>query len=142
MNPIETPGNPFGGMVNQLQKGTLALGGAESEEHQYSTPITYDRHGRMNYHPEIHLKQMEPWSIEDQAYLIENYVLLGPEKVSFALERTIHTVMTRAYDLRKKGVMPKPTKRVIHKRLGGETARASRVKIAKNGTVDPLEQAI
>lgn len=140
---METPSNPFGALVIQLQKGTLALGGEESAEHRYSTPVTYDRHGRMNFHPEIHLRQMEPWTVKDQAYLVENYALLGPEKVSFALERTIHTVMTRAYELRKKGDMPKATKRVIHKRLRGGTARVSREKVTVHGmTAGHLEQAL
>lgn len=137
-----TPSNPFCSMVDQLQKGTLALGGDDTPAHQYSTPVTYDRHGRMNFHPEIHLRQLEPWSIEDTRYLVENYVLLGPEKVSFALERTIHTVMTRAYELRKKGAMPKAVKRVIHKRLRGEVARASKAKRSKEGAIDPLERAV
>lgn len=79
-------------------------------------PITYDRHGRMNYHPEYHAKQGQPWTTHEQAYLINNYERLGPEEVSLALERTIHTVMTRAYELRKAGEMPKPTKRKWHRR--------------------------
>ena len=139
---MEAAINPFGGMVSQLQKGTLALGGDEPAAHQYSTPVTYDGHGRMNFHPEIHLRQLEPWSEEDIQYLVDNYVLLGPEKVSFALERTIHTVMTRAYELRKKGAMPKAVKRVMHKRIGGEVARASRVKRLQKGAKDPLERAL
>jgi hypothetical protein len=83
---------------------------------EMNQPITYDRHGRMNYHPEYHAKQGQPWTTNEQAYLINNYERLGPEEVSLALERTIHTVMTRAYELRKAGEMPKPTKRKWHRR--------------------------
>ena len=79
--------------------------------------VTYDKYGRMNYHPDFHGKQKEPWTTTDQQYLIENYEMMGPEQVSLALERTIHTVMTRAYELRKKGLMKKPTTRKCHKRI-------------------------
>lgn len=79
--------------------------------------VAYDRYGRMKYHPEYHSKQQTPWTVEDQNYLIENYVLLGPEQISFALERTIHTVMQRACELRKIGVMKKLSKKIYHKRI-------------------------
>jgi len=79
--------------------------------------VTYDRYGRMNYHPEFHGKQKTPWTTTDQKYLIENYYLLGPEQVSFELERTIHTVMQRASELRQKGLLKPPDKRIYHKRM-------------------------
>ena len=78
--------------------------------------VSYDRYGRMNYHPDFHAKQASPWTTTDERYLVENYEKLGPEEVSFALERNIHTVMTRAYELRKKGMMPKATRKVVHRR--------------------------
>lgn len=71
-------------------------------------PVTYDKWGRMNFHPDYHGKQKTPWTTSDEKYLIENYAAIGPEQVSLALERTIHTVMTRAYALRKDGRMAKP----------------------------------
>ena len=83
-----------------------------------NTPITYDKWGRMNYHPEFHAKQKTPWTTADQKYLIENYEAMGPEKMSLALERTIHTVQHRAYELRKKGLMAKPLVKRYHKRIG------------------------
>ena len=79
-------------------------------------PVTYDKYGRMNYHPDFHGNQKQPWTTVDQKFLIENYENMGPEEISFALERTIHTVMTRAYQLRKIGAMPKPTSKKNHKR--------------------------
>lgn len=78
--------------------------------------ITYDKHGRMNYNPELHARQGKPWTTHEQAYLISHYELIGPEQMSLALERTIHTIMTRAYELRKKGLMPRPARRVMHAR--------------------------
>lgn len=83
-----------------------------------TAPITYDRLGRMQYHPDFHANQKLPWTTVDERYLVDNYEKLGPEEVSFALERTITTVMTRAYILRKKGIMPKPMRRTIHRRSG------------------------
>lgn len=79
--------------------------------------VSYDRYGRMNYHPDFHGNQGKPWTTQDQKYLIDNYEALGPEQISFSLERTIHTVMTRAYELRKKGLMAKPKKLTHHRRL-------------------------
>jgi hypothetical protein len=79
--------------------------------------VTYDRYGRMNYHPDYHAKQKLPWTNQDEKYLIENYESDGPEAISFALERTIHTVMTRAYELRKKGRMPRRTTKRKAKRM-------------------------
>lgn len=82
-----------------------------------SQGVTYDRYGRMQYHPDFHGKQKDPWTTTDQQYLIDNYESMGPEQVSLALERTIHTVMTRAYELRKKGLMRKAATRTYHMRM-------------------------
>ncbi len=73
-----------------------------------STPIIFDRYGRMQYHPDYHPNQGKPWTTTDEQYLIEFYEVEGPEQMSLSLGRTIHTVMTRAYQLRKRGVMTKP----------------------------------
>ncbi|KFA99514.1 hypothetical protein [Vibrio sp. ER1A] len=81
--------------------------------------VTYDRYGRMQYHPDYHPNHGKSWKQHDQTYLIERYDLDGPEQVSFALGRTIHTIMTRAYELRKAGLMPKPATQIHHRRLRG-----------------------
>lgn len=78
--------------------------------------IQFDRYGRMQYHPEFHAKHKQPWTTTDQAFLIENYDTMGPEKVSLALERTIHTVYQRVCYLRRVGIMPKPAKHQKHRR--------------------------
>ena len=88
--------------------------------------ITYDKHGRMNYNPELHDRQGKPWTTTEQNYLISHYELIGPEQMSLALGRTIHTVMTRAYELRKKGLMPRPARRVMHARSGRGLARSEK----------------
>lgn len=87
------------------------------ESIQQLSGVTYDRYGRMNYHPELHPNHKKPWTTTDQKYLIENYESLGPEDLSLALGRTIHTVMTKAYKLRQSGIMPQPKVRANHRRL-------------------------
>lgn len=83
-----------------------------------STPPVYDPYGRMKYHPDYHGKQRTPWTTTDEKYLIANYVSAGPEQVSLALERTVHTVMARACELRKAGRMAKVAgKRSYSKRM-------------------------
>jgi hypothetical protein len=72
----------------------------------------------MKFHPQYHARQKLPWTTSEERYLIENYVLLGPEEVSLALERTIQTVMQRACELRKRGLMQKPQVKTMHRRSG------------------------
>jgi len=86
----------------------------------------YDSYGRLRYTPELHSKHKEPWTTVDEKFLIDNYVSMGPEAVSLALERTICTVMERASVLRKRGAMPTPTERTIHKREARSEPIASR----------------
>ena len=69
--------------------------------------IEYDSYGRMRYNPTFHPNHKKSWKTSEQKFLIENYTLMGPEAISLALGRTIHVVMTRAYELRKAGMMPK-----------------------------------
>ncbi len=80
--------------------------------------ITYDRHKRMNYHPDFHFNQKQPWTTTDEKYLIEMYEKVGPDQISLSLGRTIHTVMTRAYELRKKGLMQKRSNNKNFRRNG------------------------
>ena len=80
------------------------------------TAPPYDRYGRMNFHPDFHANHGKKWTRDDIQYLIENYEIDGPEQTSFALERTIHTVMQKACDLRKKYKMVKRTTATTHKR--------------------------
>jgi hypothetical protein len=79
-------------------------------------PVRYDKTGKMLYHPQLHGKRWRPWTTSEQAFLIENYEHLGPEQVSLALERTMQTVMTRVYELRRAGQMPKPQRKIVHPR--------------------------
>ena len=79
--------------------------------------IEYDEYGRMNYNPEFHCKNGTPWSFEDINYLIEWYDKTGPEEMSFALDRTIKSIMQYVSKLRKDGLMPTAPNK-WHKRMG------------------------
>lgn len=79
-------------------------------------PLVYDQCGRLKYHPDFHTRHNKPWLTKEEKYLIENYEKDGPEATAMALERTIGVCMTRAYQLRKQGKMPKRTSKTIHKR--------------------------
>lgn len=84
---------------------------------------TYDKYGRMQFHPELHHNHKKPWLNPDQKYLIDNYESDGPESVAAALGRTIGVIMTRAYELRKAGLMPKRSSSAFrHKRIRPDTA--------------------
>lgn len=87
--------------------------------------ITFDRYGRMNFHPDYHPNNGKPWTSTDQKYLIDYYEVEGPEAISLSLGRTIHTVMTRAYELRKLGLMAKPKKQKHFHRLLKPTQQAA-----------------
>jgi len=80
-------------------------------------PIAFDKQGRMQFHPEFHAKHGTPWTNHDQTYLLEQYVKLGPEEVSLALERPIGAIMRKYSVLRKKGLAPAEPKRKYHKRM-------------------------
>lgn len=87
-------------------------------------PVTFDKYGRMCFHPEFHAKSNAPWTTLDQKYLIDNYELVGPEEISLSLERTIYSVITKAAHLRKAGLMKKPDKHVYHKRMRADMLTA------------------
>lgn len=79
--------------------------------------VIYDHFGRMKYNPEFHINTGKAWSTNDEQYLIDWYDIIGPEEMSFALERTIISVMQKVTVLRKEGVMKKPLKRANSKRI-------------------------
>lgn len=85
--------------------------------------IEYDRFGRMKYNPEFHRKNGQPWSKNDLEYLINWYDKIGPEEMSFALERPITAVMQKAKVLRYEGLMHKQSKKVRHARARYENER-------------------
>lgn len=83
-------------------------------------PIRYDRFGRMLYNPEFHTNTRKQWSKSDLDYLVDWYDKIGPEEMSFALERTMASVMQKVNSLRKQGIMPSSIKHIVHKRIKKE----------------------
>lgn len=79
------------------------------------TEVRYDRHGRMQYHPDYHENHKKPWMVSDEKYLVEMYTQIGPDAVAAALGRTIGVVMTRIYQLRKDGKAPRVDNRKAKK---------------------------
>lgn len=79
-------------------------------------PITFDKYGRMRYHPDFHENHGKPMTTSDRKFLIENYETMGPEQCSLALGRTIEAIYAYATNLRRQGLMPKCRKRTKHKR--------------------------
>ncbi|WP_443660115.1 hypothetical protein [Clostridium algidicarnis] len=82
--------------------------------------IEYDSYGRMKYNPSFHSKSGKVWSKEDLEYLKDWYHIIGPEEMSFALDRTIKSVMQKAGVLRRQGAMFRPAKQVWTKNIKKE----------------------
>lgn len=76
--------------------------------------VTHDKLGRMNYHPEYHDNHKKDWTTHDEKYLIENYVSMGADHVSFTLGRTIGSIMNRAGEIRAQGRMPRRPKGAVY----------------------------
>lgn len=70
-----------------------------------ANPIEYDRLGRMRYNPIFHSRTGQQWTQSDLDYITQWYDKIGPDEISYALERTIKSVMTKATELKKKGKM-------------------------------------
>lgn len=82
----------------------------------------YTKNGQLKYHPDLHAKRGRAWTNHEQLFLIENYFSMGPEQVSFALERPIGAVMRKYSTLRKKGIVSTGAKRRYHRRLHEQAA--------------------
>jgi hypothetical protein len=80
--------------------------------------IKYDSYGRMMYNPEFHANDGKKWTKEDVNYLIDWYEIIGPEELSFALERTIKSVQQKVSELRKKKMLG-PATYNMHNRING-----------------------
>ena len=82
--------------------------------------IEYDNHGRMYFNPLYHYKSGTPWTYEDECYLKEWYYIIGPEEMSFALERTAKSVMAKVAKLKKEGSIKTPLCRSNFSRIKKE----------------------
>ena len=79
--------------------------------------IEYDSRGNMKYNPELHFNQGTSWTTEDLEYFINWLDVVGYEEMSLALGRDERTLRTKAYSLRKKGLMKKNSSQIRHRRL-------------------------
>jgi len=80
-------------------------------------PIEYDIYGRMKYNPEFHENMGKNWDQEEVSYLVLWYDIIGPEEMSFALSRTIKSVMQKVLLKRRDGSMVKPVQPTHTKRI-------------------------
>ncbi|WP_338651641.1 DNA-entry nuclease [Lysinibacillus sp. Y5S-8] len=64
--------------------------------------ITYDKHGRMQYHPEFHFSHGKPFSESELEYICKFYEVDHARTISFAIGRTEHTIRSKVDYLRKK----------------------------------------
>ena len=69
--------------------------------------ITYDKQGRMKYHPEFHPNHGEIFTNEELEYICKFYHVDGARSISFALGRTEGTIKTKIDELKKKGFFEK-----------------------------------
>lgn len=65
--------------------------------------ITYDKLGRMQYHPDFHPNHGKPFTDEDKEYLCMFYETDNVRSLSFALGKTEHTLRVKYNDLKQKG---------------------------------------
>lgn len=66
--------------------------------------ITYDKQGRMNYHPEFHFNHGKPFEPVELEYLCKFYESDGAADISFALGRTESTLRSKVNSLKKNGL--------------------------------------
>jgi len=57
----------------------------------------------MEYNPEFHARQFEPWTLEEDLYLLRYYKFDGLITISFALEKKETTVAGRIQKLKEMG---------------------------------------
>jgi len=64
--------------------------------------IEYNARGWLKYNPDFHAKQFEPWTPEDDDYLMKFYKHDGLANISFALEKMESTVCSRYHKLKSR----------------------------------------
>jgi len=80
-------------------------------------PLKYDKYGRLLYNPMFHEKSGTPWTYEDELYLKAWYYIIGPEEMSYALERTMSSIMGKVAKLNEEGIMKTPSSKVRKNRI-------------------------
>ncbi|TKH40310.1 DNA-entry nuclease [Paenibacillus polymyxa] len=65
--------------------------------------ITYDKLGRMQYHPDFHPNHHKPFSREELIYLCKYWGVDDRRTMSYALGRTECTLSSKVTNLKKSG---------------------------------------
>ena len=67
------------------------------------TELKYNKRRWMEYNPEFHARQFEPWTPEEDEYLMKFYKYDGLKMLSYALEKMESTVCSRYHSLKSRG---------------------------------------
>ena len=67
------------------------------------TNFSRDPHGRLDYHPLLHVRQGTPWTDDDMEYLCKYHEIEELEMIALALERTTKSVATKLTQIKKQG---------------------------------------
>lgn len=65
--------------------------------------ITYDKRGRMRYHPDYHPNMGKPWTQSDIEYLCKYFEVDDINALSFALGRTADSISVKVTRLQQQG---------------------------------------
>lgn len=65
---------------------------------------TYDRCGRLKYHPDYHPNHGKPFTTEELEYMCKYFETDGRRMISMALGRTEHTISTKVTSLKRSGL--------------------------------------
>ncbi|GLC88230.1 DNA-entry nuclease [Lysinibacillus piscis] len=66
--------------------------------------ITYDKFGRMNYHPDFHFAQDKPFSESNLEYICKFYEVDDARTISFAIGKTEQTIRAKVTELKENGL--------------------------------------
>lgn len=66
--------------------------------------ITYDKLGRMQYHPEFHFSHGEPYSESDLEYICKFYDFDHARALAFAIGKMEHSIRVKVDFLKKRGM--------------------------------------
>ena len=66
--------------------------------------ISYDKFGRMHYHPDFHFSHGKGFTESDLEYVCKFYEVDEVRTISFAIGKTEHTIRTKVSDLKKRGL--------------------------------------
>lgn len=66
--------------------------------------IVYDKHDRMQYHPDFHFAHGQPFTDSDLEYIFKFYEADHTRTISFAIGKTEHAIRTKVNYLKKIGL--------------------------------------